>query len=57
MDEKISDFDDSVFQSPCLRNKFPIINRQREISAVYIDGNMASVMSGSSPHEFGSGIV
>jgi hypothetical protein len=57
MDDNISNFDDSVFQSPNLKNKFPVINRQKEFSGIFIDGNMGSVMSGFTPHEFGSGIV
>lgn len=57
MDEKMSNFDDSVFQSPCLKNKFSILNRNREFSGVLIDGNMGSMMSGFTPNDFGSGIV
>ena len=58
IDDKISNnFDDSFFQSPCLKNKFPILNRNREFSAVLLDGNMGSVMSGFTPHDFGSGFV
>ena len=58
MDDNASNLAESVFQSPQLKNKFRVINRQKEFSAVFIDANMGSVMSGfTTPHEFGSGIV